>query len=696
MKLSKIKLHNYRCFEEEVIDIDNLTAFIGNNSTGKTAALSALKLMFSLNSKDKILKRSDFYLPKNIKPEKMIRQDMYIETVFTFEESSNAEAMLENTIPNFFDSLVIDEEGSTPYLRIRLIAEWEKSSTTEGAIESKIVYVNCSEKEDDSRDNYINVPRKDLDMIRVIYVPAIRQPEKQLKNVSGTMINQIMNCINWSENNKKEIEEKIDELNSLFMKEKGISILGDSIKEQWKEYDSDERFSNANLYFNSTNLESSIKTSNILFSPTVTNKEYNIEEIGDGLRSLFYISLVDSILDIENIIRLENNEEKPKSFSMIPPILSIILIEEPENHIAPHLLGKLISRLEKITNKSNGQMIISSHSPSIIKRINPKHIRHFRMDYSSLSTKVHSITLPDKEKYENQYKYIKESVQAYPELYFSKLVILGEGDSEEIIIPKFLNCKDIDLDKSGVSVIPLGGRHVNHFWRLLSDLEIPYITLLDLDRERDGGGWSRIKYVLKQLLLFGISKDELFSLISKKERADEILDNMNNRDVYDTKSLEKWINHLEKFNVFFSAPLDIDFLMLEHYKQYYIDILGTSEGPRICIENDGQKYYKKISDIETDVDMIDEYTSRVEEDVRSTLKKNGGDGSTYSESQRELMIWYTYFFLGRGKPSTHVLAFLNIGDDILICKMPPVMSRLVRSAKELLNKKNGDSNEADK
>ena len=44
MKLSKLKLWNYRCFgsEEQVILIDQLTTFIGNNSAGKTAALSAL------------------------------------------------------------------------------------------------------------------------------------------------------------------------------------------------------------------------------------------------------------------------------------------------------------------------------------------------------------------------------------------------------------------------------------------------------------------------------------------------------------------------------------------------------------------------------------------------------------------------------------------------------------------------------
>ena len=57
MKLSKLKLHNYRCFgnDEQIIKIDDITSFIGNNSTGKTAALLALNCLFSDNSADRIL-----------------------------------------------------------------------------------------------------------------------------------------------------------------------------------------------------------------------------------------------------------------------------------------------------------------------------------------------------------------------------------------------------------------------------------------------------------------------------------------------------------------------------------------------------------------------------------------------------------------------------------------------------------------
>ena len=38
MKLTKIKLCNYRCFgsEEQIIPVDDITALIGNNSSGRS------------------------------------------------------------------------------------------------------------------------------------------------------------------------------------------------------------------------------------------------------------------------------------------------------------------------------------------------------------------------------------------------------------------------------------------------------------------------------------------------------------------------------------------------------------------------------------------------------------------------------------------------------------------------------------
>lgn len=686
MRLTKLKLMNYRCFgaEEQIISIDNLTTFIGSNSAGKTAALSALNCMFSENSGDRILQRSDFHLPPKMTPDEMERQNLYVEAVFEFEELKSEDGGGKFAIPIFFQHLIVDNPGGLPYLRIRLEATWEKSNTIDGSIDSKISYITCPESVEIEEIHRTNAARRDLDKIRVVYIPAVRNPSKQLKNVSGTMMYQIMSSINWSEQTKGNVKTKIKELNEQFEGEKGVSMFGTSLAKQWKAYDSDDRYSTASLRFNSTDIETSIRKTEVVFAPTETGKEYTIDQMSDGLRSLFYISLVDSILDVEGQMQREiETDPGNTSFSCKPPILTIVAIEEPENHIAPHLLGKLVENLRNIAEKSNAQAIMTSHSPAIVKRVDPENLRYFRMDKEPQASKVRSITLPEKESARDQYKYIKEAVQAYPELYFAKLVILGEGDSEEIILPKYWEAMNGSVDVGGISIVPLGGRHVNHFWRLLNDLQIPHITLLDLDREREGGGWGRIKYVLKQLIANGHDKNKLLST-ENGILTDEEFDEMSNWNVSDAETMESWINYLEGYNVFFSAPLDIDFMMLEQMESKYKESLDVTEGPRLEVVNEGTKKKVLIRTIEENSDYRVEHEARIKKDVKSTLKEEGGDGSTYSAEQKRLMVWYTYFFLNRGKPSTHIAVLSRLDDEAIKENIPPVLKRLIEAAKRTL------------
>ena len=505
-----------------------------------------------------------------------------------------------------------------------------------------------------------------------------------------TMMYQIMSSINWSETTKGNVKAKIKELNEQFAGEKGVSMFGSSLAKQWKAYDSDDRYSTASLRFNSTDIETSIRNTEVVFEPTETGKEYTIDQMGDGLRSLFYISLVDSILDVECQMQKEIEEDiENTSFSRKPPILTIIALEEPENHIAPHLLGKLVGNLSNIAGKSNAQAIMTSHSPAIVKRVDPEKLRYFRIDNDLLASRVRSITLPEKESVQDQYKYVKEAVRAYPELYFAKLVIFGEGDSAEIILPKYWETINGSVDVSGISIVPLGGRHVNHFWRLLNDLQIPHITLLDLDREREGGGWGRIRYVLKQLLSNDHDRNELLHS-EGGVMTDEELDGMLEWDISDTKLMQTWLDRLEKYNVFFSAPLDIDFMMLEQLELEYKESLDSTEGPRLEVIEGEEKKRILIQTIERTDDYRTEYAERIKKDVESTLKAGGGDGSTYSAKQQELMVWYTYFFLNRGKPFTHIAVMSQLDDMIVKDNIPPVLNRLIEATERILK---GEKNE---
>lgn len=685
MKLSKIIISNYRSFGKEptTIKINNLTGFIGHNSSGKTALLSSLIKLFGDKTNDRIIERSDFHIPMSTEPDSVKVNDLYIEAQFEFPELEGDKENI--SIPVFFKNMVVSEKNGKPYLRIRLEAHWERSSSPEGSIDSSIYYITTTSDEIKLEEKR-TIKRSDLDQIKVIYVPAIRKPDEQLKNVSGTIISRLLGGINWSEKTKEKIKTKVSETEEVFFEEKGVESLKKSLENQWNGYHKDARYSNPKINFNSTDLETILKKVEITFSPTEILRGYRIEELGDGLRSLFYLSLVNTLLEIEEeILQSISDGEDQGAFTLLPPVLTIVAVEEPENHISPHLLGRVVAKLKLISEKENSQTILTSHTPAIVKRIEPTDIRYFRICKKCESTKVKSLTLPDEEKEVEQFKFVKEAVLAYPELYFAKLVVLGEGDSEEIIIKKMIELKAESVDSSEISIVPLGGRHVNHFWRLLCDLDIPFITLLDLDRERDGGGWGRIKYAIIQLILNGADRKKLLS-INDGVLTDDRLEKMHMWNVSNVKAMSGWIERLNDYGVYFSSPLDIDFAMLQCFKEKYIASLSSAEGPRITKHG---KIQNIVMNEETDSILKGAYQERIESDIRATLKPEGGDGATYSEADKELMIWYSYLFLGRGKPTTHLLLFSN-NDDLEFESFPECLKEFINSVIKKMNDTVGD------
>ena len=681
MKLTKVIINNFRSFgDSQVIGFNAQTVLIGNNSSGKTTVLQALSKLFSDKQNDRIIRKSDFHLPKGLRPGENSRT-LFIETIFEFDELDGT--LYSPAIPSFFEHFTVSQDGAKPFLRIRLESSWEDDGTVEGSIDTQIYYISSAEDIIKDEDMH-RAHRKDLDKIRVLYVPASRTPEKELGNASGSMLSRLVNSINWTDDEIKEITNKIDELNNTFLSESGaLTQINQEIQKSWKLYHEDNRFTQAELTINSSEMAGALRQIALKFSPTTTEEAFTVSDLGDGLRSIFYFSLVDSILDIELKI-IKDREENPDNprFKLIPPILTILAIEEPENHIAPHHIGKLVKRFKQLSNNDNSQVVLTSHSPAIVKRIEPEDLRYLRIENNDrvLQTIVSGIQLP--QAIDESYKYIKGAIQAYPELYFAKLVVLGEGDSEELLLPKFFDLLGKEIDSSQISIVPLGGRHVNYFWKLLNSLKIPYITLLDFDNERYGGGWGRIKYISQHLYELNTEFQEWFNTqgLDFNEIGARECESM------EDKRLINWFYKLEEFNVYFSSPLDIDFLMLQHYKEHYLDMLSSKEGPVVSYADSGGNS-KKVK--LTDLDCIDKLQlegleKRIEEAKIATLKDKSGPGDSFTSEEKELMIWYQYFFLGRGKPTTHMQFLSSISDDELKRNLPLVFEKMVRRAEELL------------
>ena len=668
MKITSLKIKGFRSFgpNETLIQIDRkLVGFIGLNSAGKTTALDALRKLFGASLSDRELYRKDFHVGKGENPDDINKRELSIEVRIDFSDEEK------EAVPHFFNNMVVDGEDEQLYLRLRLEAIWSKSDLLpDGEIESRTYFIKVTEGEPEEEDNKQIFPIHLKSLIQILYVPAIRRPAEQLKYASGSILHRVLNKINWNEEFKEEFDKKIEEINEAFKILPEFDIVGSSISGIWQQFHKDERYKNANLGFGGTDFDSILKKLEISFSPTGTYKTFNIDELGEGYRSLFYLTLVCTLLDVEEKLAEKENEE---NIGINRPLLTILLIEEPENHIAPQLLGRVVKILNTIAEKDNSQVLLSSHTPSIIKRLHPESIIHFRIN-EEFQTVVHHILLPDK--MDEAYKYVKEAVNNYPELYFAKLVIIGEGDSEEVIFNRLMKVLKTDFDDNIITFAPLGHRFVNHIWKLLEALKIPYITLLDLDIEREGGGWGRVKYALTQLLNVGVDKSSLLKLKGGGILPDEKLEKMHLRelkDLNDKNNLETWVNRLKKFDVYFSNPLDLDFLMLTQYPEFYKQTVPEYGGPRIPDKTTKPEDFEKKMSIA----------------IQSTLKSEEATASTYTDNEKELMIWYNYLFLGRGKPSTHIQVMVSMTSKEINNNLPAVFKEIFERISSILKSING-------
>lgn len=655
MHISKIIIKGFRSFSPEgsIVEINNkLSAFIGHNSSGKTASLEALRKIFGTTNAERELCRQDFHIQNGEDTEAIYNKDLSIEVRFDFDDVET------NSVPHFFNSMVIGEEGEQPYLRIRLEANWIKTKLSdEGEVESKLYFIRVPDDEDETEENKQIFPRHLRGLIQVLYVPAIRKPAEQMKYVSGSILYRVLRLLKWDDDIKGEFDEKINDINTLFSGLDEFKAIQNSLTGFWKKFHKDKRYNESTLGFGDSDLESVLKKLEVSFSPTGTYRKFQVNDLGEGYRSLFYLTLVCALLEVEENLSTDEGEESED----IHPVLTILAIEEPENHISPQLLGRVVKILKTLSVQAKTQVFLSSHTPAIIKRIDPESIYHFRIT-ENYTTEINAITLPLKG--DEAYKYVKEAIRNYPEIYFAKMAIIGEGDSEDVVFNKFMEVNEVDFDDNMITFVPLGHRFVNHIWRLLETLHIPYITLLDLDLERSGGGWGRIKYILNQLIENGADKNDLLMLKTGKILSDEKLKNMHNWKLRNNKKdiLMCWVRRLEDYNVFYSVPLDLDFLLLKHYTNAYKLAIPKGGGPNIP---------DKSSD-------SDAFNKKLEGAVEATLKSEKAEGLTYSDDDKELMIWYNYHFLGRGKPVTHINALAIISDDDIKNSMPKVFKNIFK------------------
>lgn len=650
MRLKSVTLSNFRCFGPNPIRVAlaaEITAVVGPNAAGKTALLHALSKLFGVSRAQRTIVRSDFHVGAEADPDDREPKELVIDVLISLPELMDGTATPETVAPSF-RHMLLTREDQPPVCRMRLEARWEDDGTVEGEVSQDLFWVDTLEATPGA-DKKHPVSAADRGLIQLYYTPASRDAGAQIRATTGALAARLLRAIEWSDAARETVEEATESLAEAFEGEAAITAIGKALRKRWSTLHDEVVDTKPRLSLVSRRFEEVVSKIAVIFEQGPDGHERGLDALSDGQQSLFYFALAAAVFDMERAVATG----KVKGFhddQLRIPALSIFALEEPENHLSPYFLARIVRQVRSLTEEGSAQALVTSHSPAVLSRVNPVEVRYCRCDPKSRVSSVKKIKLPSG--LGEDAKFVRGAMLAYPELYFARFVLLVEGDSERVVLPRLAEALDLLIDPAFVAIVPLGGRHVQHFWRLLAQLEIPYATLLDLDLGRAGAGFGRIKTAIENLIERGVPKAELLKT-DKGVLSDAELSKMHTwQDAEDRKILRGWIDCLRKYDVYFSEPLDLDLAMLAAFPAAYKATIPAGGGPRMAAD--------KAAD--------------------AVLGTSGPGLTLYTGPYKDhppLFPAYRYHFLTQSKPATHLAALTHIKSAALKAGMPPVLAELL-------------------
>ncbi|PEL01344.1 hypothetical protein CN606_17780 [Bacillus toyonensis] len=550
MFLKEVRIKNFRSLKQLIVPISKNTILIGENNSGKTAFLDAIKLgLGRVNKRVSPFSEYDYFVNnENDTPQNS--DGISLEFIFQEQHLGQWNDNILQVLGGIVQHTPLSHEEALNTIWLKVDSKYDENQC-EYTFETEFL-------------NSVGVPLESgisnskfndfLQLTPVFYLQALRDIQEAFSS-NSPFWGKFLKKINIPQDQLEDIQKRLSSINEdLIKSDTNLKKMMTSLDSIHKVISlSDKEVVSINAV--------PVKTWEILSKSQVVMKgkgndvNFPLDRHGQGTQSLATLFLFQAYIDVLLKTTFTNNTE------------AILTIEEPEAHLHPQASRSLSSKLRQI----ECQKIISTHSPYLIQNMSLMDLRIFRKKGTetivyflkdSVSTIVPSkeslnsfvtskgdkfsyneimTTLRangpiheseeraltgmyrDTEYLEEIKKFIASSQEIMTkderndlytyvqrtrgELFFARGWMLAEGQTEYIILQYFSEVIEKPLDDCGISIIDYQNNgSPGAFVKLAKLLAFPWVLLSD-DDEQGVRTLAQIKKV-------GYEEEQISSLVS--------------------------------------------------------------------------------------------------------------------------------------------------------------------------------------
>lgn len=180
------------------------------------------------------------------------------------------------------------------------------------------------------------------------------------------------------------------------------------------------------------------------------------------------ISIENKGKGMENLIKTEIALEKSNNND-------VISIEEPENHLSHSSLRKMIKTIEN--SEKDAQIIITTHNSLIISSLDLRNVIFLNESKTAL--------LKDVDEKVADF-FLKSDNNKLMEFILAKKIILVEGNTEYMLIPKFYKEEyGVSMDETDIYIISMAGLGYKNYIEIAKQLDKKVAIITDNDKSKN-------------------------------------------------------------------------------------------------------------------------------------------------------------------------------------------------------------------